>query len=162
MAVTLNGTQVTGGGAALDLESVPTIINKKAQYNVTKTVGPLNITLKQRGIFSMLELEVNSGSGNTIKIDHLELIKALEELDIHIKKSDNPFYFILNFKAISYTEYIKQGYDFITPSFYFIEENFIRLYTNSGNVFFNSIFGIELENKKTYRIIGYWTDDDNF
>ena len=160
MSVTLNGTQVTGGGTALDLESVPTIINKNAQYNVTKTVGLLKITLKQRGIFSMLELEVPTIENN---IDYLELVEALKELGIHIKKAGNPFYFILNFKAINYIKYNKMGYEFEDPSFDFVTKNYISLSASPYGYAFNSIFGIsKLEANSIYRIIGYWTDDDNF
>ena len=170
MSVTLNGTQVTGGGGALDLESVPTIINKNAQYNVTKTVGPLEITLKQRGIFSMLELKIKAGYGqNGVKknIDYLELIKALKELGIHTVEASNPFYFILNFKAINYIHYINIGFGYILPEYTLVKDNSINLNTHSSGITFGKIFGIDLDNiynngGTTCKIIGYWTDDDKY
>ena len=109
----------------------------------------------------MLELEVSNIVNNNI--DYLELVKALEELGIHIKKSGNPFYFILNFKAINYTKYKKAGYEYEPSGFEFVTDNCIVLNIASGTPVFGSIFGIRnLEKYSTYRIIGYWTDDDNF
>ena len=163
MSVTLNGTQATGRGAALDLESAPTIINKNAQYNVTKTAGPLKITLKQRGIFSMLELYITTADSNGIIVNDLELVRALEELGIHTKKSGNPFWFILNFKGINYTYYNKTGINYITPVFKLAETNYIGCRPESGTI--TTFFGIDfkkISSNEIYKIIGYWTDDDNF
>ena len=166
MSVTLNGTQVTGEGAALDLESVPTIINKNAQYNVTKTVGPLKITLKQRGIFSMLELDITTANSNSIIVNALEFIRAIEELGIHTRKSENPFWFILNFKGINYTYYIKSGFGYIPPVFKLVKDNYIDWRPESDTIgaFFGIDFGeIPYKNSNTiYKIIGYWTDDGEY
>ena len=166
MSVTLNGTQATGRGAALDLESAPTIINKNAQYNVTKTVGPLKITLKQRGIFSMLELDITTANNNSIIVNALELIRAIEELGIHTQKSVNPFWFILNFKGINYTYYVKGDMGYIPPKFELVENNSISCDPKSDTItyFFGIDFGkLQFESPNIiYRIIGYWTDDDNF
>ena len=167
MSVTLNGTQVTGEGGALDLESVPTIINKNAQYNVTKTVGPLKITLKQRGIFSMLELDITTTENNNgIIVNALELIRAIEELGIHTEKSENPFWFVLNFKSINYTDYEKNGSDYIPPNFNLADNNYISFIPSSDiiSTFFGINFGkIPYKSSNTiYKIIGYWTDDDKF
>lgn len=157
------------GGAALDLESVPTIINKKVQYNVTKIVGPLEITLEQRGVFSMLELKVKAvQEPNNINknINYLELIKALEELGIHTKKGANPFYFILNFKAISYFDYPYDGVDYIAPKYSSVETNCIVVEPTNNEFKISRIFGINLDKTPLYtdyiyKIIGYWTNDDN-
>ena len=163
MSVTLNGTQVTGGGAALDLESVPTIINKNAQYNVTKTVGPLEITLKQRGIFSMLELDITTANNDGIIVNALELVRAIEELGIHTEKGGNPFWFILNFKCINYTDYVKGGIGYIVPVFKLVKDNYISYIPESGTI--HTFFGIDFSKisnspNTIYRIIGYWTDND--
>ena len=163
MSVTLNGTQVTGGGAALDLESVPTIINKNAQYNVTKTVGPLKITLKQRGIFSILELRITTANNNGIIVNALEVIRAIEELGIHTKKGGNPFWFILNFKGINYISYGEAGFGYIPPEFNLVEKNYISQISGSDSI--DAFFGIGFDKipfvpVTIYRIIGYWTDDE--
>ena len=166
MSVTLNGTQVTGG-AALDLESVPTIINKNAQYNVTKTVGPLNITLKQRGIFSMLELDITTANNNGIIVNALELVRVIEELGIHTEKSGNPFWYILNFKCINYIDYEKGGIGYMTPVFKLVEDNYISYMPESGTII-HTFFGIDFSKishsstNRIYRIIGYWTDNDRY
>ena len=117
----------------------------------------------------MLELIIESGYGeNNISknINYLELIKALEELGIHTKKSRNPFYFILNFKAINYIYYAKGGFGYGPSEYTLVRDNIIDL--NAYMDFsFNSIFGIDLDNiyyndGTVCKIIGYWTNDDEY
>lgn len=121
----------------------------------------------------MLEIKIKDGYENkniNKNINYLELIKALEELGIHTKKAGNPFYFILNFKAINYCAYYQDGFGYEVSKYILVEENAIVLDAGIGGVFsFSSIFGINLEDiyNSNYggticKIIGYWTDNDEY
>ena len=113
----------------------------------------------------MLELDIHTAGNNSIIVNDLELIRALEELGIHTKKSGNPFWFILNFKGINYTYYSKDGINYIPPVFKLVEDNYIACRPENSTI--DSFFGIKFSkidyiHNTIYKIIGYWTDDDNF
>lgn len=117
----------------------------------------------------MLELKIKAGYGqNNINknINYLELIKALEELGIHTEKSGSLFYFILNFKAINCINYVIDGFGYMTPEYTLVESNCISL-TYADEAPFPEIFGINLDHIYTNngivcKIIGYWTDNDEY
>ena len=113
----------------------------------------------------MLELDIATANNNSIIVNDLEFIRALEELGIHTKKSGNPFWFILNFKGINYTCYDKGGINYISPGFELVKDNYIAYNPESSTIstFFGINFGkMQYGTNSIYKIIGYWTDDDNF
>ena len=118
----------------------------------------------------MLELKIKAGyEQNNINknINYLELIKALEELGIHTEKAGNPFYFILNFKAINYIYYENYGFGYVPSEYTLVVSNDIVLNAYSVEFSFSKIFGIDLDdvydnNGVTLKIIGYWIDDDEY